>query len=81
MYLSSQGYCTTVVVLPHLSRETLSDLSPCVQEKQIMTELSIKLIDGSLMEGSTVRVGVDEAKNCLTYDVEAGILKKRRVED
>jgi hypothetical protein len=45
-----------------------------------MTELSIRLIDGSLVEGSTVRVGVDIAKDCLKYDVESGILKKRRVE-
>lgn len=49
-------------------------------EKKIMTELSIRLIDGSLVEGSTVRVGVDIAKDCLKYDVESGILKKRRVE-
>ena len=50
-----------------------------MQEKNVMTELSIKLIDGSLVEGSTVRVDVDTAKNCLKYDVEPGILKKRRV--
>jgi len=52
-----------------------------MQEKQIMTELSIKLIDGSLVEGSTVRVSVDAAKDCLKYDVTPGILKKRRVKD
>ena len=44
-----------------------------LQEKTIMTQLSIMLISGQVSDGGSVRIGVDTSAQNLTYTVQTGV--------